>query len=116
MPAPKGNTNAAKGRLWREALDKELKQYESKDAGIKRGQALRKIARNVVEMALAGSKDAIQEIGNRLDGKPHQSMDVGHYDLDPQDLGDAELERIAAGGSTRTPKTKGRKEKPTSVH
>lgn len=71
-----GNSNASKGREWAEALRKELKMYENKGSDIKRGQALRRIAKNVVELAIGGNKDAIQEIGNRLDGKPHQSMDV----------------------------------------
>ena len=76
MGAPKGNQNNRKGREWAEALRKELKMFESKADDIKRGQALRRIARNTVIAALNGDKQAIQEIGLRLDGKPHQSMDI----------------------------------------
>ena len=74
--AQPGNNNAGKNKAWREALDKELKQYVNKDASIERGQALRRIARGVVEAALDGNKDAYQEIANRLDGKPAQSVTV----------------------------------------
>ncbi len=73
---PKGNNNAGKGKSWRDALDKELKQYTNKDAKVDRGQALRRIARTVVEQALVGNKDAWQEIGNRLDGRAAQSVTV----------------------------------------
>ena len=74
--AQPGNNNAGKNKAWREALDKELKQYVNKDASIERGQALRRIARGVVEAALDGNKDAYQEIANRLDGRPAQSVSV----------------------------------------
>lgn len=73
--APKGNQNAAKGKRWQEALVKALAQFENKDAGIEMGQALSKIAEKVVAQAIAGERDAIQEIGNRLDGKPAQALE-----------------------------------------
>jgi hypothetical protein len=80
MAAPKGNQNAAKGKRWQEALIKALAQYENKDAGIKRGQALAKIAEMVVMKALGGDKDAAAEIGNRLDGKPAQALEHSGVD------------------------------------
>ena len=72
--APIGNTNAAKGKQWADQIRKALIQYE--DDQVKRGSALFKIAENVVRAALAGDKDAIQEIGNRLDGRAAQSLTV----------------------------------------
>lgn len=81
--APKGNQNNAKGKRWQEALTKALAQYEDKTAGIKRGQALAKIAERVIERALAGEKDAWQEIGNRLDGKPAQAVELAGKDGGP---------------------------------
>ena len=68
--APKGNNNAGKGKAWRDALDKALKQYTDQERSIARGQALARVAQRVVEDALDGNKDAWQEIGNRLDGRP----------------------------------------------
>ena len=69
-----GNQNAAKGRRWHDALHKALVRYETDK--IKAGEALDKIAQTVVEKALAGDRESIQEIGNRLDGKPHQSTEL----------------------------------------
>jgi hypothetical protein len=72
--APVGNQNARKAKRWQDALTRALAQYESKDGQIKAGMALNAIAERVVEKAVGGDKDAIAEIGNRLDGKPAQSL------------------------------------------
>lgn len=72
MPAPRGNQNATKGKEWTEAIRYALKSYEKDE--IKRGAALKEIAKKVVEKALDGDKDSWQEIGNRLDGKPAQAI------------------------------------------
>jgi hypothetical protein len=71
--APLGNKNGGKGRDWYNALQMAVKTYSTDK--IKRGHALRHIADRVVEKALDGDKDAWQEIGNRFDGKPSQSID-----------------------------------------
>lgn len=72
--APLGNKNAAKAKVWEGALRSALAQFSNKDAGIKKGEALRKVAEVVVGRALAGDKDAWKEIGDRLDGKPAQAI------------------------------------------
>lgn len=72
--APVGNDNPGKNKPWGDALRKALIQYKSKD--VKAGEAMAKVAERVVELALAGEKDAWQEIGNRLDGKPVQAIDA----------------------------------------
>ncbi|HEU4693271.1 MAG TPA: hypothetical protein VFS23_33140 [Vicinamibacterales bacterium] len=78
--APKGNKNAAKDRLWRKALDTALAQYEDQGLGIKPGEALQRIATECVKDALSIDPDvrlpARNEIANRLDGKPKESIDV----------------------------------------
>lgn len=66
MAAPIGNNNAAKGKAWFDALRKECVQRD----------ALASIAKVVVDKALDGEMWAIQEIGNRMDGKPAQSVDT----------------------------------------
>lgn len=78
MPAPLGNNNAGKGRRWQDALHKALARFEltTEEFQVKAGEALDKIAERVVEKALAGDKDSIAEIGNRLDGKPAQAVTV----------------------------------------
>jgi hypothetical protein len=82
--APLGNQNAANATAWRDALRYALANFqrEPKDgvSGVSRGQALRKIAEQVVQQALSGNLAAIQEIGNRLDGKPAQPV-LGQTDL-----------------------------------
>lgn len=83
MAAPKGNKNATKGKRWQDALVKALAQYEDKKSNILRGHALAKVAEMVVLKALAGDKDAIQEIGNRLDGKPAQALEHSGPDGEP---------------------------------
>lgn len=82
MGAPVGNQNARKAKRWQDALVKALAQYESADGVIKAGQALERVAMRVVEDAINGSKDAWQEIGNRLDGKPAQVI-IGDDDEAP---------------------------------
>jgi hypothetical protein len=76
--APVGNRNAAKAKRWQDALNKALARYKSED--VETGQALDKIAENVVIKALSGDKDSIAEIGNRLDGKPAQALTVSGDD------------------------------------
>ena len=67
-----GNTNANKGKPWANALNRALASYE--DPNVRSGDALRKIANKVIEQALDGNPVAIKEIGDRMDGKPHQSL------------------------------------------
>lgn len=62
--APKGNSNAKKGREWFDALRKECVQRA----------ALEALATKVVDLALEGERWAIEEIANRYDGKAAQSV------------------------------------------
>lgn len=97
MGAPIGNQNARKAKRWQDALTKALARFATPDGVIQAGQALDKIAELVVMQALAGDKDAIQEIGNRLDGKPAQAI-IGDSDSDPvQVVGKIELVSLGAG-------------------
>ncbi len=70
----KGNTNAARGTEWRDAIRAVVKQYEK--GSIKRKMALRKVAEALLEKALAGDMAAIKELGDRYDGKPGQSVEL----------------------------------------
>lgn len=58
-------------RMWRDALQIELVRADSKVSG----PALHRIARIVVHNALNGDLECINEIANRLDGKPGIAMD-----------------------------------------
>ena len=69
MAAPIGNTNSSKNnRLWAETIRRAIKQSNP--------EKLREIADKLIEMAAAGDLAAIKELGDRLDGKSHQSADV----------------------------------------
>lgn len=85
MAAPLGNTNGAKGKRWQDALHKALVRFTSNtdELKVEVGQALDKIAELVVQKALAGDKDAISEIANRLDGKPAQGILISGDDENP---------------------------------
>lgn len=71
--APKGNHNCKGGKMFLQALKRELARAtnENADAGLER------VARGLVKAAFEGEPWAIQEIANRFDGKPAQSVTVG---------------------------------------
>lgn len=72
---------------WREAI--RLAVHEEDESGVKK---LRRLATVLVNAALEGKMDALQEIGNRLDGKPAQEIDLdATVTHDLADLTDAEL-------------------------
>ena len=63
--APKGNQNAVKGKMWSDALRKEIVQ----------GEHLPKLIQALILKALEGDMSALKEIGDRLEGKPVQSIE-----------------------------------------
>lgn len=68
-----GNTNARRGKAWRDALERALARVaegkvKTVDAGLDR------VADVVVSGALAGDKDAWKEIADRVDGKVTQPL------------------------------------------
>jgi hypothetical protein len=66
--APKGNQNAtADKRLWRATIKRAITQGDP--------EKLRKIADTLIRLALDGDIQAIKEIGDRIDGKPSQSIE-----------------------------------------
>ena len=67
-----GNNNAGKGRDWADAVRKVLAEVDPKD----KRKRLIKIASKLVELAEEGDMQAIKEIGDRLDGKAAQSVQV----------------------------------------
>ena len=75
--APFGNKNSAKKRLpWSQALKRSLTRLAAANGedspNYRRG--LDKVADAVVADAAAGNKDAWMELGNRLEGKPGQTV------------------------------------------
>ena len=71
MSAPVGNQNSSKAnRLWAETIRRAVVQGD--------GERLRRIAEKLLDAAEAGDLQAIKELGDRLDGKPAQSVAVGN--------------------------------------
>ena len=68
--APVGNQNAARAKRWRESIMRALaRKSGSVDAGL--DAAADKLAALAID---DGDKWALEEIGNRLDGRPAQSV------------------------------------------
>ena len=63
--APKGNNNAGKAKVWSDAIRKVVVQRD----------ALDQLALALVEKALSGDLQALKELGDRLEGKPVQSIE-----------------------------------------
>lgn len=98
-----GNKNGSKAKDWENAIRWAAENYENAEAGITRGQALRKIAEMCIIQALAGDKDARAEIGNRLDGKPTQPIS-GDDDAPPiRTVTKIELVDLEQGGANKLP-------------
>ncbi len=74
MAAPLGNQNATKNKLWRDALDKRLRDFNKGDSKVQQYWALQAIADKLIEAALEGDMQAIKEIGDRIDGKSVQAI------------------------------------------
>ena len=80
MAAPAGNKNAAKSRMFEQALIREIKQRDLKDGD---GETLRKIADRLIDMALEGQVPAFKEMRDTVDGKPPQQIDMGNVNGEP---------------------------------
>lgn len=76
--APLGNQNAARAKKWREAIMRALaRKSGSVEAGL--DAAADKLAALAIDQS---DKWALEEIGNRLDGKPAQAI-IGGDEDDP---------------------------------
>lgn len=65
MAAPLGNNNATKNKYWSDALRKHITQNP---------QDLADAAKAIFAKAKEGDVNAIREIGDRLEGKPAQTI------------------------------------------
>jgi hypothetical protein len=72
LAAPKNPKGAKSDKEWRAAIQRAVKRT-MEDGKTKRLEGL---ADAVVAAGLAGDVSAIKEIGDRLDGKPHQTQDT----------------------------------------
>lgn len=90
MAAPKGNQNAANGRMFFRALNRAITQED--------GARLRAAAEKLLDLAAAGEPWAVRELADRLDGKATQVIDAV-VTRRAQELSDDELADIATGSS-----------------
>lgn len=67
--APEGNTNSSKdNRLWANTIRRAVVQDD--------GARIRKIAEKLLDQAAKGDIAAMKEMGDRLDGKAAQAVEV----------------------------------------
>jgi hypothetical protein len=80
MAAPIGNSNARRGRLWRDAITRAVsRKYEG---DLKHG--LDQLAEKLIDAVANADPWAVREFGDRIDGKPAQSVTVaGDEDGNP---------------------------------
>lgn len=67
--AQPGNVNAEKPKRWASAIDRALKKR-----GTAKLDALDQIAEKLLELAEKGDMQALKELGDRLDGRAHQTI------------------------------------------
>lgn len=70
--AQPGNDNAAKGAEWKQAIKRAL--AHKSNSNYRAGLDL--VATEFIAAACAGDQWAVKEIGDRMDGKPAQSVTV----------------------------------------
>ena len=70
------------------------------------GKKLRSAAEKLLDAAAAGEPWAINQLADRLDGKPGQSIEMNVRRI-AKELDDDELNRIAAGSRDRTAQAAG---------
>lgn len=66
--APKGNTNASKGKLFEGVIKRALMEND--------GAKLRSIVEKIIAKAEDGDMQAAREILDRIDGKPKQQVEL----------------------------------------
>ena len=84
MGAPVGNQNAIKAKRWAEAIERAVAAYPE-PVNTEGCNALMIGLNNaatafVSKLYAEGDLGFFKEFGDRLDGKPHQSVDVGNPD------------------------------------
>lgn len=69
--APIGNQNARKAKVWTQAIQRVLERGSRKDY-----ELLDQLAQALIDKAMEGDLQALKELGDRLEGKPGQSVEV----------------------------------------
>ena len=96
--APAGNRNAAKAKLWEQAIKRAIARKANGDIN----HGLDTLADKLVAAAESGDQWALKEIGDRLDGKPAQAITgegggpIEFLNVDVSDLTDEQLRVLAS--------------------
>jgi hypothetical protein len=70
MGAPVGNSNAASAHAWKAAIERAI----AKRSRLAQKEALDELAEKLLERCDEGDMGALKELGDRLDGRPHQTV------------------------------------------
>ena len=105
-----GNRNAANHKLWAEAIKRAIAR---RGPGLSAG--LNKLADQFIDAVERGDVD-FKELGDRLDGKAAQALDILDTRTEQRNLDDSELLAIATTSSSGTPIETGSKDEPEVVH
>jgi hypothetical protein len=96
--APAGNKNAAKAKLWEQAIKRAIARKANGDIS----HGLDSLADKLIAAADAGDQWALKEIGDRLDGKPAQAITgegggpIEFVHVDVSNLNDEQLRALAS--------------------
>jgi hypothetical protein len=80
MAAPVGNRNAAKAKVWTAAIERALERRQGLVAG---ARAIDDLADQLLDECMRGNLMALQELGNRLEGKPAQGITLSGDEDNP---------------------------------
>ena len=105
-----GNRNAANHKLWAEAIKRAIAR---RGPGLTQG--LNKLADQFIDAVEKGEVD-FKELGDRLDGKAAQALDILDSRTEQRNLDDAELLAIAASRSSGTTDETDSKDESEVVH
>lgn len=79
MGAPVGNSNATKNRIWQQAILNALKKRSKSD----QLEALEDLADKLIDSCMDGDITALKELGDRVEGKVAQCVNLGGQDDNP---------------------------------
>ena len=96
MAAPLGNKNAAKPRIWHQAIMRALETREKSRLDGKK--EIDELANRLIDLVAAGDLQALKEFRDRLDGKPAQAI-IGDADADPIQVAAIAVKLIKADGA-----------------
>lgn len=80
MAAPKSPRGAKSDKEWRDAIRLAVNELRDDPESGGKAKALRLLARKLVQKAMDGDVSALKEIGDRLDGKPAQAVEMSGKD------------------------------------